>query len=246
MQDTDEWFQSLYIKCDFKLVLSSGMSFIVPLLKEVEPHVSSLISCFSAITSEIFSSTAFRQLSQMFFAIFFFHSSEYLLAAFFHGKNSVTLESLLISKNYVLAMVGSLIEYLVEVYFFPEMKEHWVTSNTGLALVVVGEIMRKLAIITAGRSFTHLIKRYHEEDHILVTNGVYKYIRHPSYCGFLIWSVGTQIMLCNPLCTLGFAVVVWRFFQLRIKYEEFFLRQSFGSDYVEYARQTFSGIPFVK
>ncbi|XP_057778136.1 protein-S-isoprenylcysteine O-methyltransferase A-like isoform X2 [Salvia miltiorrhiza] len=222
------------------------MSFIMHFLNEVEPHISSLISCFSTITSEIFSFTAFRQLSQMFFAIFFFHGSEYLLALFFHGKNSVTLESLLISKSYVLAMVGSLVEYLVEIYFFPEMKEHWLISNTGLALVVVGEILRKLSIITAGRSFTHLIRRSREEDHVLVTHGVYSYIRHPSYCGFFIWSVGTQIMLCNPLCTVGFTVVVWRFFQQRILYEEYFLRQIFGSHYVEYARLTASGIPFVK
>ncbi|XP_042031050.1 protein-S-isoprenylcysteine O-methyltransferase B-like isoform X1 [Salvia splendens] len=222
------------------------MSFIVPLLNNVEPHVSSLIYCFSTITSEVFNFTAFRQLSQMFTAIFLFHGSEYLLALFFHGKNSVTLESLLISKNYVLAMVGSLVEYLIEIYFFPGMKEHWLISNTGLALVVVGELMRKLAIITAGRSFTHSIRRSREQDHVLITHGVYKYIRHPSYCGFLIWSVGTQIMLCNPVCTLGFAAVVWRFFHQRIQYEEHFLRQIFGSRYVEYARQTTSGIPFVK
>ncbi|XP_047982043.1 protein-S-isoprenylcysteine O-methyltransferase B-like [Salvia hispanica] len=228
------------------LVLCSGMSFIVPLLNNVEPRVSSLIYCFSTITSEIFSFTASRQLLQFFSAIFLFHGSEYLLAVFFHGKNSVTLGSLLISKNYVVAMVGSLVEYLVEVYFFPGMKEHRFISNTGLALVVVGELMRKLAIITAGRSFTHFIRRSREQDHVLITHGVYKYIRHPSYCGFLIWSVGTQVMLCNPVCTLGFAAVVWRFFQLRIRYEEYFLTQIFGSRYVEYARRTTSGIPFVK
>ncbi|KAK6160169.1 hypothetical protein DH2020_003550 [Rehmannia glutinosa] len=222
------------------------MSFIMHLYGEVEPHLSSLIACFSAITSEIFSFTACRQLSQMFFAIIFFHCSEYVLAVAIHGKNSVSLKSLLISKNYMLAMICSLVEYFVEMYFFPEMKEHWLISNTGLAMVVVGEIIRKLAIITAGRSFTHLIKRFHEEHHVLVTNGVYKYIRHPSYCGFFIWSVGTQIMLCNPLSTLAFAVVVWRFFQQRIPYEEFFLRQFFGSDYEEYARRTTSGVPFIK
>lgn len=196
--------------------------------------------------TELFSLTACRQLSQMFFAVIFFHGSEYVLAISFHGKNSVSLKSLLISKNYVVAMVCSLIEYFIEIYFFPEMKEHWAVSNMGLAIVVVGETIRKLAIITAGRSFTHLIKRYHEEHHILVTHGVYNYIRHPSYCGFLIWSVGTQIMLCNPLSTLAFSVVVWRFFQQRIPYEEFFLRQFFGSEYEEYAKRTTSGIPFIK
>ncbi|GFQ05935.1 protein-s-isoprenylcysteine o-methyltransferase b [Phtheirospermum japonicum] len=182
----------------------------------------------------------------MFFAIIFFHCSEYVLVMAIHGKNSASLKSLLISRNYVLAMICSLVEYFIEIYFFPEMKEHWLISNTGLVLVVIGEIIRKLAIITAGRSFTHLIKRYHEDHHVLITHGVYKYVRHPGYCGFFIWSVGTQIMLCNPLATVAFALVVWRFFHERIPYEEFFLRQFFGSDYEEYAGRTISGVPFIK
>ncbi|KFK25196.1 hypothetical protein AALP_AA8G079800 [Arabis alpina] len=72
------------------------------------------------------------------------------------------------------------------------------------------------AIITAGRSFTNLVKIRHEEHHRLLTEGVYRIMRHPSYYGFLIWSVGTQVMLCNPISAIAFAVVVWRFFAERI------------------------------
>lgn len=196
--------------------------------------------------TEIFGYTACRQLGQMFFAIIFFHCSEYILAVLIHGKNSVTLSSLLISPSYVLAMIFSVVEYLIEIYIFPGLKEHWTISNFGLAMVIIGEIIRKLAIITAGRSFTHLIRRHHDDHHVLITNGVYKFIRHPSYCGFFIWSVGTQVMLCNPISTVAFALVVWRFFQQRIPYEEFFLKQFFGSQYEEYALKTPSGVPFVK
>lgn len=195
--------------------------------------------------TEIFSYTACRQLSQMFLAIIFFHSSEYVLAAAIHGRSSVPLSSLLISKSYILAMIFSLLEYFVEIVLFPGLKEYWWISNLGLAMVVIGEIIRKLAIITAGRAFTHLIKIYHEEDHKLITHGVYRFVRHPGYSGFFIWSVGTQIMLCNPLSTVGFAIVVWRFFAQRIPYEEYFLKQFFGSQYEDYAERTPSGVPFV-
>ncbi|XP_057460266.1 LOW QUALITY PROTEIN: protein-S-isoprenylcysteine O-methyltransferase B-like [Actinidia eriantha] len=196
--------------------------------------------------TEIFSYTACRQLLQMFLAIFFFHSSEYVLAIAFHGRSSVTVRSLLVSKNYFLAMISSVLEYFLEVYFFPGLKEYWWVSNMGLVMVVIGEIIRKMAIITAGRAFTHLIKIYHEEHHDLVTHGVYGYFRHPGYCGFLIWSIGTQVMLCNPVSTFAFAIVVWSFFAKRIPYEEYFLRQFFGSDYNEYAHRVPSGVPFVK
>lgn len=196
--------------------------------------------------TEVFNYTACRQLSQMIFAIIFFHSSEYMLAVGIHGKSNVTLKSLLISKNYLLAMMLCFLEYFVEIVLCPGLKEYWWVSQTGLAMVVVGETVRKLAIVTAGRSFTHLIKIYHEDHHKLITYGVYRFIRHPGYSGFLVWAVGTQIMLCNPISTIGFAVVVWQFFAERIPYEEYFLRQFFGREYEEYANQVPSGVPFVK
>ncbi|XP_006470238.2 protein-S-isoprenylcysteine O-methyltransferase A-like [Citrus sinensis] len=196
--------------------------------------------------TEMFSYTACRQLSQMFFAVFFFHMSEYILAIAFHGSQSVTLRSLLISKNYILAMLFSMMEYIVEIVLFRGSKDFWWISNVGLVMVIAGEIIRKSAILTAGRSFTHIIKVCHEEHHELITHGVYGFVRHPSYCGFLIWSVGTQIMLCNPLSTIGFAFVVWHFFAERIPYEEYFLKEFFGIRYEEYARRVPSGVPFVK
>ncbi|XP_021897016.1 protein-S-isoprenylcysteine O-methyltransferase A-like isoform X5 [Carica papaya] len=155
---------------------------------------------------------ACRQLSQMFLAVIFFHSSEYVLAVAVHGRS----------------------------------KEYWWISNFGLLMVIIGEIIRKMAIITAGQSFTHLIKVHHEESHKLITHGVYRFMRHPSYCGFFVWSVGTQVMLCNPLSTIVFALVVWRFFAKRIPYEEYFLRRFFGSEYEIYAQYVPSGVPFVK
>ncbi|KAF3448770.1 hypothetical protein FNV43_RR09483 [Rhamnella rubrinervis] len=179
----------------------------------------SLIYFLSTTMIQVFTYAAGRQLSQMFLALAFFHGSEYILAIAIHGKSNVTFSSLL---------------------------EHWWVSNLGLALVIVGEIIRKLAIITAGRAFTHLIRTNHVEHHNLVTHGIYKFVRHPGYSGFLIWSVGTQIMLCNPLSTIAFAIVVWRFFSQRIPYEEYFLRRFFGPQYEEYARRVPSGVPFVQ
>ncbi|KAL5543076.1 hypothetical protein UlMin_010786 [Ulmus minor] len=196
--------------------------------------------------AEIFTQSACIQLSQMLFAVIFFHSSEYILAVAIHGKSNVTLESLLISKHYVIAMIFSLFEYFIELLLVPNLKEHWWISYVGLAMVITGEIIRKLAIITAGNAFTHMIRTDRDEHHGLVTRGIYRYLRHPGYSGFLIWSVGTQIMLCNPVSTIGFALVVWRFFSVRIPYEEYYLRRFFGAEYNEYARRVPSGVPFVK
>ncbi|XP_008221072.1 PREDICTED: protein-S-isoprenylcysteine O-methyltransferase A-like [Prunus mume] len=221
----------------------SGLTF--PGLITVHQSQRSIRSFVTSMAVD-FSYTACRQLSQMFAAIIFFHGSEYILAVGIHGKSNVTLKSLLISKNYLVAMIFSLLEYLIEYILFPGMKEHWWVSNWGLGMLIIGEIIRKMAIITAGRSFTHLIRVHHSEHHQLITNGIYRVVRHPGYCGFFIWSVGTQIMLCNPISTIAFTLVVWRFFSQRIPYEEYFLRQFFGLQYEEYARQVPAGVPFIK
>lgn len=82
--------------------------------------------------------------------------------------------ALLISKQYVLAMGFAMLEHLTEMLIFPEIKEYWFISNIGLLMVLIGEILRKLAVVTAGRAFTHVIRIYHEDQHQLVTNGVYR------------------------------------------------------------------------
>ncbi|KAJ6907947.1 hypothetical protein NC651_018396 [Populus alba x Populus x berolinensis] len=164
------------------------MSFLKQILGDMKNEVSGLMmysSCCPSF-SEIFGYTACRQLSQMFLAVLFFHSSEYVLVAAIHGRSSVTLSSLLISKAYVFAMMFALLEYVVEIALFPGLKEYWWVSNLGLVMVIIGEITRKLAIVTAGQAFTHLIKVNHEEQHNLITHGVYRFVRHPSYTGFLI------------------------------------------------------------
>eukprot|EP00268_Persea_americana_P046340 TRINITY_DN4773_c1_g1_i6.p1 TRINITY_DN4773_c1_g1~~TRINITY_DN4773_c1_g1_i6.p1 ORF type:complete len:250 (-),score=20.50 TRINITY_DN4773_c1_g1_i6:748-1497(-) len=193
----------------------------------------------------LFSPTACRQLAQFLAAIVFFHGTEYFLAIGIHGKPRVSSSSLLISKQYILAMVCSLLEYLVEIVLFPGLKEYWWISNIGLVMVIIGEIIRKTAILTARRAFTHNIKIYHEDHHELVTHGIYRFVRHPGYCAFFIWAPGSQMMLCNPICTVAFTLVTWRFFATRIPYEEYFLRQFFGSEYEEYSRRVPSGVPFV-
>jgi protein-S-isoprenylcysteine O-methyltransferase len=68
----------------------------------------------------------------------------------------------------------AMLEHLTEMLIFPEIKEYWFISNIGLLMVLIGEILRKLAVVTAGRAFTHVIRIYHEDQHQLVTNGVYR------------------------------------------------------------------------
>jgi protein-S-isoprenylcysteine O-methyltransferase len=141
------------------------------------------------------------------------------------------------SKEYVIAITISFIEYSVEYYYFAENKIYSFVLLIGLILVLVGHIFRTGAMFTAKSNFTHLVSYRKKESHILVESGLYSLSRHPSYFGFFAWTVGTQFILFNPICIIGFTITTWIFFNNRIKEEEIYLITFFGEDYIEYKKR---------
>ena len=140
----------------------------------------------------------------------------------------------------------ALIEFFVELYLVPSLKTHTSIVLVGLVWTCIGECIRKVAMITAKQSFTHLIKDNKREEHKLITHGIYKYVRHPGYFGWFLWSVGGQVLLCNPLCVLLFTAWSWYFFNDRIPYEEEQLVKLFGQSYRDYKSRTPTYIPFIQ
>jgi protein-S-isoprenylcysteine O-methyltransferase len=126
---------------------------------------------------------------------------------------------------------------------------HWTSlrcSLMGLLLVVPSQTLRSLAMATASESFNHVIQTSRKQNHVLVTHGVYRYIRHPSYVGFFFWSIGTQLLLSNMLHTTAFAFVSWQFFKRRIPFEEESLCRHYPDEYPAYMARTWTGIPFLR
>ncbi|XP_065322219.1 protein-S-isoprenylcysteine O-methyltransferase-like [Gordionus sp. m RMFG-2023] len=116
---------------------------------------------------------------------------------------------------------------------------------TGSIICIIGDLIRKTAMFTAGKSFNHLIQYSPSNSHVLVTKGIYRICRHPSYLGWFLWCLGTQILLCNPVCFVGYLITSWRFFNQRIMEEEYHLIKFFGSSYIEYKYQVASGLPLI-
>ncbi|CAI5948603.1 unnamed protein product [Closterium sp. NIES-65] len=153
----------------------------------------------------------------------------------------------LVSGEYLLAMAAALTEYALETALFPAFKRRlWPVAWVGGALLLAGEAVRKAAMVTAGRSFTHDIQTEKRREHRVVTHGLYRWVRHPGYTGCFMWSIATQLVLVNPLCTLAFALVSWRFFAARIPYEEFYLHHFFGLDYEEFYLHQFFGLEYAR
>ena len=180
-------------------------------------------------------------------ALSFFHISEYILTSIFNAR-SLSIDSFLLnhSPEYCIAAVASWVEFWIEYYFFSQFKCIHVICVIGAVLVTGGEMLRKLAMFTAGSNFTHIVQYRKRDGHQLVTEGVYSLFRHPSYVGWFYWSTGTQVLLSNPVCLIGYAIASWKFFEDRINDEELSLLTFFGEDYVSYKKKVGSGIPFIE
>merc|ERR1712013_64978 len=134
----------------------------------------------------------------------------------------------------------------MEWLFWPSLKQFGLLHFIGLSLVIAGQGIRSAAEFTAGSNFTHLGAVDKRSEHRLVTKGIYAKLRHPSYFGYFIWAIGTQMLLGNPFCTVAYAAVTWKFFSERIEFEERFLVEFFGAEYTKYRAVTPVGIPFIQ
>ncbi|EEB09792.1 protein-S isoprenylcysteine O-methyltransferase Mam4 [Schizosaccharomyces japonicus yFS275] len=186
-----------------------------------------------------------------------FHLLEYLITARFQ-PSKLSFDSFILNNgnSYWYAMLLGVIEYclcrgnsgpgLLSKLFMPR----WICASirlimllVGLVAVVIGQALRSFAMIHAGESFSHVVATEKKQEHKLVTDGIYHYVRHPSYAGFFVWALGTQLCLRNVFSTAIFGYVLWRFFDSRIHYEEQHLTTFFGDAYKEYKSRVPSGLP---
>jgi len=179
-------------------------------------------------------------------ALSIFHLWEFLYVALFHPKELNTNCFMLNhSVHYHSALALGLSEYFLERIFFSPFKSSGYFLLIGSILTFGGQFMRTLAMYTAGSNFHHSIRRTKEDDHRLVTTVIYNYLRHPSYFGWFWWSIGTQVILINPISIIAYAVAGWTFFSTRIATEEKTLIKFFGEDYIKYKQRTIVGIPLI-
>ena len=176
-----------------------------------------------------------------------FHAAEFLTTAAYKWRD-LSYDSWLLnhSRAYTLAAFAACAEFWLEVSFAPGLKALGPLFAAGLCLVVLGHGARVLAMVTCGEHFAHRIATSRPEGHELVTTGIYRYLRHPSYTGWFWWSVGTQLVLGNPLCFVAYACASYSFFADRIPFEEETLRDFYPREYPAYAARTFVLIPFLR
>jgi protein-S-isoprenylcysteine O-methyltransferase Ste14 len=112
----------------------------------------------------------------------------------------------------------------------------------GFVLFAVGGALRIAPVFVLGRRFSGLVAI--QPDHELVTDGVYRLIRNPSYLGLLVNSLGWALAFRSGV---GVALTLLMIVPLvaRMRSEELLLADRFGSEYEAYRARTWRLIPYV-
>jgi protein-S-isoprenylcysteine O-methyltransferase Ste14 len=113
----------------------------------------------------------------------------------------------------------------------------------GLLILLAGSMLRRHCFRTLGRYFTGNVKV--EADQPVIEDGLYRFVRHPSYAGGMLMYLGTGLALTNWLSALILVGMGGATYAYRVRVEEQALGSSIGQPYLEYMRRTKRFIPFV-
>lgn len=94
-----------------------------------------------------------------------------------------------------------------------------------------------------GRSFSYTLEI--REQHELITNGIYRYIRHPIYAAFLLWTIAQAMLLPNWMVGFCAPLVLGLLLAVRVPREERMMLDTFGDSYRVYMNQTARFVPGV-
>lgn len=112
----------------------------------------------------------------------------------------------------------------------------------GVVLYTIGGVLRIAPVFILGRRFSGLVAI--QPEHRLVTSGLYGTIRHPSYLGLFVLSLGWALAFRSGvgviLAVLNLVVVL-----ARIESEERLLGETFGAEYDAYRTRTWRLLPYI-
>jgi protein-S-isoprenylcysteine O-methyltransferase Ste14 len=188
------------------------------------------------------------------FAVFFGHPARTILAvaslvmasaAFFSDVNLSSGEREDRSNRWIFLpflVIGFLSAFLPA---YAERQGWWVLDGEtvrwlGVFFYLAGGALRIWPIFVLGRRFSGLVAI--QPGHELVTDGIYRVIRHPSYLGMIILMLGWALAFRSGLGVILAALIVPPLLA-RIRSEETLLRSQFGAEYDAYRRRTSRLIP---
>jgi len=118
--------------------------------------------------------------------------------------------------------------------------QYFVAAFTVL-LVLASLIFVTAAVRTLGKQWS--LQARVLEHHELIRRGPYRIVRHPIYTGMFGMLIASSLVHGDWLGLVIASIVYYLGTAMRIRSEEKLLREQFGSDYEEYAREVPAFIP---
>ena len=119
----------------------------------------------------------------------------------------------------------------------------WWPPLVGFVVFAGGIWLRTAAVLALGRFFTYAVQV--DSGQPVIDTGPYRLIRHPSYTGLLMASLGVGIALDNWLSIAACLLPPLIGFTLRLLHEERVLAEQLGEPYRAYMRRTKRLVPGV-
>ncbi len=167
------------------------------------------------------------------------------LAAFFAGGNLSRGVKEDRGNRWVLAAL--IIPSLLQAYLPAWTDRHgvWCIDGdtvrwVGVALFAAGGTLRLWPVFVLGNRFSGLVAI--QEEHTLVTNGIYSKIRNPSYLGLLVGTLGWSLAFRSWAGVILTALMIPPLVA-RMASEERLLHDHFGVDYDAYRVRTARLVP---
>lgn len=146
----------------------------------------------------------------------------------------VGISSLLLPLVYIFTTWLSFFDYELPVF------ARWI----GIVILVAALILFWRAHEDLGRNWSATLRI--KEDHILITNGVYRYVRHPMYSAIFAWDIAQGMLLQNWLAGWSAFLTFLVLYLHRISKEEEMMSKRFGPEYAEYKKRSGRLIPRIR
>ncbi|MGX1984147.1 protein-S-isoprenylcysteine O-methyltransferase Ste14 [Thermolongibacillus altinsuensis] len=154
------------------------------------------------------------------------------------SKDNGILSGLLISIFLLLITLNS----YYNLFFMLNKNIQTFTYIIGLILFVCGGYLRVKAKKDLQGYFSHSLKI--DQNHQLITTGLYRYVRHPAYLGTTLVLISTSLIF-NSWIGFFLVVLLSPLGIKRIQNEEKMLIDKFGDDYISYSKQVKRIIPYL-
>ncbi|MBN2517885.1 MAG: isoprenylcysteine carboxylmethyltransferase family protein [Candidatus Altiarchaeota archaeon] len=132
--------------------------------------------------------------------------------------------------------------YLITTYLdFGDYQLPEALSWLGIPAFIIALWVLWKSHVDLGRRWSPNIKI--QDKHELVTDGIYKHIRHPMYASHLYWALAQLLLIQNWIAGPAMLVTITPFYLYRIPKEEAMMLEHFGKAYQDYMKKTKRLIP---